>query len=188
MKATDIKRGTVVEYQGKFWRIRDIERSAPTGRGGNTTFRFVMYQVGNDIKTDVSLRADDELPEVELSRREATFSYMDGDNYVFMDAEDYTQYTLSPAMVGDLPSYSSDGNLEGVQLLLIDGDPVGLKLPASVELEVVDTAPYVKGASATGRAKPAKLSTGMEIHVPEYIENGTRVKVNTETGEFSGRA
>ena len=72
--------------------------------------------------------------------------------------------------------------------LLIDGEPVGLKLPASVELEVVDTAPYVKGASATGRAKPAKLSTGLEIHVPEYIENGTRVRVSTETGEFSGRA
>ena len=188
MKATDIKRGTVVEHQGKYWSIRDVERSAPTGRGGNTTFRFVMYQVGTDIKTDVSLRADDELTEAELLRRDSTFSYMDGDNYVFMDNEDYTQYTLSPAMVGDLPKYSADGALEGVQLLLIDGEPVGLKLPPSVELEVVDTAPYVKGASATGRAKPAKLSTGLEIHVPEYIENGTRVKVNTETGEFSGRA
>ncbi len=113
---------------------------------------------------------------------------MDGDDYVFMDTEDYAQYTLSPAMVGDLPRYSVDGKLEGVQLLLIDGDPVGLKLPQVVELEVVDTAPYVKGASATGRAKPARLSTGLEIAVPEYIENGTRVRVNTETGEFSGRA
>lgn len=188
MKATDIKRGTVVEYQGKYWMIRDVERSAPTGRGGNTTFRFVMYQVGVDNKIDISLRADDELSEAELVRREATFSYMDGDNYVFMDAEDYTQYTLSPAMVGDLPLYSADGALEGVQLLLIDGEPVGLKLPQVVELEVVDTAPYVKGASATGRAKPAKLSTGLEIAVPEYIENGTRVRVSTETGEFGGRA
>mgnify|MGYP005864039281 CR=1 FL=1 len=113
---------------------------------------------------------------------------MDGDNYVFMDAEDYTQYTLAPAQVGELPLYSVDGSLEGVQLMLIDGEPVGLKLPPSVELEVVDTAPYVKGASATGRAKPAKLSTGLEIAVPEYIENGVRVKVNTETGEYSGRA
>lgn len=188
MKATDIKRGTVVEHLGKYWMVRDLERSAPTGRGGNTTFRFTLYQVGTDIKLDLSLRADDELPEVELSRREASFSYMDGDNYVFMDIEDYAQYTLSPAMVGDLPLYSSDGNLEGIQLLLIDGEPVGLKLPQSVELEIVDTAPYVKGASATGRAKPAKLSTGLEIAVPEYIENGTRVRVSTETGEFSGRA
>lgn len=188
MKATDIKRGTVVEHLGKYWMVRDLERSAPTGRGGNTTFRFVMYQVGTDTKIDLSLRADDELSEVELSKRPATFSYMDGDNYVFMDAEDYAQYTLSPAMVGDLPQYSVDGNVEGLMLLLIDGEPVGLTLPQTVELDVVDTAPYVRGASATGRAKPAKLSSGLEIAVPEYIENGTRVRVNTDTGEFSGRA
>jgi elongation factor P len=188
MKATDIKRGTVVEYQGKYWQVRDLERSAPTGRGGNTTFRFTLYLVGAEQKVDVSLRADDELTEAELIRRDATFSYMDGDNYVFMDTEDYTQYTLSPAQVGELPLYSVDGNLKGLQLMLIDGEPVGLKLPPSVELEVVDTAPYVKGASATGRAKPAKLATGLEIAVPEYIENGVRVKVNTETGEYSGRA
>ena len=188
MKATDIKRGTVVEHLGKFWSVKDLERSAPTGRGGNTTYRFALYQVGTEIKLDLSLRADDELSEVELSRRDATFSYMDGDNYVFMDAEDYTQFVLSPMMVGDLPLYSTDGSLPDTQLLLIDGEPVGLKLPAVVELDVVDTAPYVKGASATGRSKPAKLSTGHEVSVPEYIENGVRVRVNTETGEYTGRA
>mgnify|MGYP002777175022 CR=1 FL=1 len=188
MKATEIKRGTVVEHQGKFWMVRDLERSAPTARGGNTTYRFQMYQVGSDQKLDLSLRADDELTEVELTRRDASLSYMDGDNYVFMDNEDYTQYTLSPEMAGDLRLYSADGNLAGVQLLLIDGQPVGLKLPAVVELEVVDTAPYIKGATATGRAKPAKLSTGLEVAVPEYIENGIRIRVNTETGEYTGRA
>ncbi len=188
MKAFDIKRGTVVEHLGKFWSVRDIERSTPTGRGGNTTFRFALYQVGSEIKLDLSLRSDDDLPEVELTRREVNFSYMDGDNYVFMDAEDYTQYVLEPRQVGDLALYSSDGNLPGCQLLLIDGEPVGLKLPAVVELEVVDTAPYVKGASATGRSKPAKLASGHEVSVPEYIENGVRVRVNTESGEYTGRA
>ncbi len=188
MKATEIKRGTVVEHLGKFWMVRDVERSAPTGRGGNTTFRFWLYQVGAEIKLDLSLRADDEMTEAELSKRDAAFSYMDGDNYVFMDNEDYTQYTLSPALVGELPQYSVDGNLPDLKLLLIDGEPVGLQLPQSVELEVVDTAPYVKGASATGRAKPAKLSTGLEVSVPEYVENGTRIRVNTETGEYTGRA
>jgi len=188
MKATEIKRGTVLEHLGKYWSVRDVERSAPTGRGGNTTFRFWLYQVGTEIKLDLSLRADDDMTEVELLRRDANFSYMDGDNYVFMDAEDYTQYVLSPAMVGDLPLYSVDGSLPDTQLMLIDGEPVGLKLPAVVELEVVDTAPYVKGASATGRSKPAKLSTGHEVSVPEYVENGVRVRVNTESGEYTGRA
>lgn len=188
MKASDIQRGTVVEYQGKYWQVREIERSAPTGRGGNTTFRFALYLVGGEQKLEISLRADDELTEAELIRREVSFSYRDGDHYVFMDAEDYTQYTLSPAQVGELPKYSVDGNLEGLQLMLIDGQPVGLKLPPSVELEVVDTAPYVKGASATGRAKPARLSTGLEIMVPEYIENGARVRINTASGEYAGRA
>lgn len=188
MKATDIKRGTVLEHLGKYWMVRDLERSAPTARGGNTTFRFTLYLVGGDQKLDISLRADDDMTEVELSKRDASLSYMDGDNYVFMDNEDYAQYTLSPDMVGDLALYSADGNLPELQLLLIDGEPVGLKLPQTVELTVVDTAPYVKGASATGRAKPARLNTGLEVHVPEYIENGTKVKVNTETGEYGGRA
>lgn len=187
MKASDIKRGFVVEHDGKVYQVRDIERSAPTARGGNVTFRFTLYSVPGGHKLDLSLRADDELKDVDLARRQATFSYMDGDAYVFMDSENYTQYLLGPDVVGDAAGYITEG-LEGCYVQVIDDQPVGLQLPPSVVLTVVDTAPELKGASATKRPKPATLQTGLEIQVPEYIVSGERVLVSTLTGEFNGRA
>jgi elongation factor P len=187
MKASEIKKGNVVEHDGKVWQIRDIERSAPQGRGGNVTYRFTMYSVPGAQKLDLSLRAEDDLKETELTRRAVTFSYKDGDAFVFMDSEDYTQYALDANVVGDMAGYIVDG-IEGCYVQLIDDTPVAVQLPQSVTLEVVDTAPELKGASATKRTKPARLSTGVEIQVPEYITTGTRVVVNTTTGEFAGRA
>ncbi len=187
MKAYDIKRGNVVEYNGVTYQVRDTERSAPTARGGNTTYRFQLYSVPGNQKLDLSLRADDELTEVDLTRRQATFSYKDGDGFVFMDDEDYTQYLLGPEMVGDLAGYITEG-LNNCFVMLKDDAPISLQLPAQVTLEVVETPPELKGATATKRPKPAKLSTGIEIQVPEYITNGEKIRVSTETGEFAGRA
>jgi elongation factor P len=88
MKAYDVKKGNVVEYNNGVYQVRDIERSSPQGRGGNVKYRFVMYSVPGGTKLDVSMGAEDELKEVELSRRQATFSYKDGDAFVFLDDED----------------------------------------------------------------------------------------------------
>jgi elongation factor P len=187
MKACDIKRGNVVEYNNGSYIVKDVERSAPTARGGNTTYRFALYSVPAGSKLDVSLRADDDLKEVDLSRRQASYSYKDGDAWVFMDAEDYTQYLLGPEIVGDGAGYIVEG-METCYVQLIDDQVVGLQLPPSVVLEVVDTAPELKGATATKRPKPAKLSTGLEIQVPEYVTTGQKIIVSTVTGEYSGRA
>lgn len=187
MKASEIKKGNVVEHDGRVYQIRDIDRSSPQGRGGNVTYRFIMYSVPGGQKLDLSLRAEDDLRETELTRRAVTYSYKDGDAFVFMDSEDYTQYTLDASAVGEAAGYIVDG-IEGCYVQLIDDAPVALQLPQSVVLEVVDTAPEMKGATATKRPKPAKLSTGIEILVPEYICVGEKITVNTTTGEFSGRA
>ncbi len=187
MKASDIKKGNVIEHNGAVYQVRDIERSSPQGRGGNAKFRFIMYSVPGGNKFDLSLGGDDELKEVELSRRQVTFSYKDGDAFVFMDDEDYTPYTLDAHMLGDAGGYITDGLAE-CYVQIIDDQPVALQLPQSVVLEVVETPPELKGGTATKRPKPAKLSTGIEIQVPEYIGNGERVWVNTSTGEFGGRA
>lgn len=187
MKASDVKKGNVVEHDGTVYQVRDIERSSPTARGGNVTFRFTMYSIPGGRKFDLSLRADDDLKEMELVRREANFSYMDGEVFVFMDNEDFTQYLLSSELVGDNAGYIVE-SVEGYYVQLIDDAPVGLQVPTSVTLIVVDTAPEMKGASATKRTKPAKLNTGIEIQVPEYITNDEKVWVNTLTGEFAGRA
>ena len=134
-----------------------------------------------------SFDADDNLPEVELLRRQSTFSYMDGDAFVFMDDEDYTPYTLDPAALGEAAGYITDG-LTGIYVQVIDEQPVAIQLPQHVTLEVVETPPELKGGTATKRPKPAKLNTGIEIMVPEYIATGERILVNTTTGEFGGRA
>ena len=187
MKASEIKKGNVVEHNGRVWQVRDIERSSPTARGGNVTFRFTLYSVPGAQKLDLSLRADDELKETELVRRSVNYSYMDGEFFVFMDAHDYTQYTLGRDSIGDAAGFIAAG-LEGCYMQLIDDEPVALQLPPTVTLEVVDTAPELKGATATKRPKPAKLNTGIEIQVPEYITTGEKILVSTVTGEFSGRA
>ena len=101
MKAYDIKKGNVVEYNGGAYQIRDIERSSPQGRGGNVKYRFTMYSVPGGTKLDISVGGDDDLKEVDLARRQATFSYKDGDAFVFMDDEDFTPYTLDRAAIGD---------------------------------------------------------------------------------------
>ncbi|MDX3934849.1 elongation factor P-like protein YeiP [Stenotrophomonas sp.] len=187
MKASDIKKGNVVEFNNGVYQIRDIERSSPQGRGGNVRFRFIMYSVPGGNKLDASFDADDNLPEVELLRRQATYSYMDGDAFVFLDDEDYTPYMVDADVLGDDAGYITDG-LTGIYVQVIDETPVGVQLPTSVVLEVVETPPELKGGTATKRPKPAKLNTGIEIMVPEYIANGERVLVNTTTGEFAGRA
>ena len=187
MKACDVKKGNVIEHNNTVYQIRDIERSSPQGRGGNVTFRFTMYSVPAGNKFDLSLRSDDELKELDLVRRETSFSYMDGDAFVFLDIEDFTPYMLDANVVGEMAGYITEG-LEGVFVQLIDDAPVAIQLPVNVILEVVDTPPELKGGTATKRPKPAKLSTGIEIQVPEYISNGEKIYVSTVTGEFGGRA
>ena len=187
MKAFDVKKGNVIEHAGTVYQVRDIERSSPQGRGGNVKYRFTMYSVPGGVKYDLSVGAEDELREVELSRRESNFSYKDGDAFVVLDAEDYTPYQLDADVVGDAAGYITEG-LEGCYVLLIEDAPVAVQLPPSVVLEVVDTPPELKGGTATKRPKPARLNTGIEIMVPEYIVTGERIEVSTATGEFAGRA
>lgn len=186
MKAYEIKKGNVVEHNGSVYQIRDIERSSPQGRGGNVTFRFTMYSVPGGSKFDLSLRAEDELKEVDLVRRQANFSYKDGEAFVFLDAEDFTPYQLDADVVGEAAGYITE-SLEGCYVQLIEDAPVAVQLPPNVVLEVIDTPPELKGGTATKRPKPAKLNTGLEIMVPEYISNGEKIYVSTLTGEFNGR-
>ena len=186
MKAYDVKKSNVVEHNGTVYQVRDIERSSPQGRGGNLKLRFTLYSVPGGNKFDLSLGAEDELKEVELSRRQVSFSYKDGDAFVFLDAEDFTPYQLDADVVGDAAGYISEG-LDDCYVQIIDDAAVALQLPTSVILTVAETAPELKGGTATKRPKPARLNTGIEIQVPEYIGTGERVWVNTLTGEFGGR-
>ena len=187
MKASDIKKGMIVRFRGQVCAVRNLQVQLPSSRGSSTLYKLRLQDVQTSQNIDEAFRGDDVLEEVAFTRRPASYSYFDGDMHVFLDQEDYSQYSLSPDDVeAELP-YLTEG-MEGIYVLVIEDNAVGIQLPTTVVKEVIETAPGIKGASATKRTKPAKLDGGLEVHVPEYITTGENVKVNTETGEYAGRA
>jgi elongation factor P len=186
-KASDVKKNTAIEYNNSVYIIRDIERSVPQGRAGGSLYRMRMYDVVSGIKVDETFKDSDMLTLADLIRRQVMFSYLDGDEFVFMDNEDYTPYNLNKESIEDEVLFI-DENTQGVQVVLVDGAAVGIDLPSSVELVITETDPSIKGGSATARTKPAILSTGLTVQVPEHISTGDKIKVNTEERKFMGRA
>ncbi|MFS1702671.1 elongation factor P-like protein YeiP [Aestuariibacter sp. GS-14] len=186
-KASEIKKNNTIVFNDKTCIVRDIERSVPQGRAGGSLYRMRMYDVVTGAKFDETFKDSDMLDYADLIRRPAMFSYMDGDEYVFLDKEDYTPYHLNKESIADEALFITEAT-DGIQVLIVKEVPVALDLPMSVELEVVETDPSIKGASATSRTKPAKLSTGLVVQVPEYISTGEMIKVNTEERKFQSRA
>lgn len=186
-KASEIKRGQVVQHDGEVHVVRDVSRSAPTARGANTLFRIRLQAIPGGGRRELTLKGDDVLDLADLVRRQSEYSYNDGSHYVFMDSENFNQYLLDEEALGDAAGYIIDG-LDGIFVILIDDQPVAIELPQSVVLEVTETAPVIKGATATRSAKPATLETGLEVLVPDYITPGEKVRINTDNGEFMGRA
>lgn len=186
-KASEIKKNMAVDYNDGVYIVRDVERSAPQGRAGGSLYRMRMYDVVTGHKIDETFKDSDMLNLADLSRRAAMYSYADGDDIVFLDQEDYSLYNLRREAIADEMLFISEDTV-GVHVVVIDDNPVALDMPSSVELEVVETDPSLKGASATSRTKPAKLSTGLTVQVPEYIATGDRVKVNVEERRFMSRA
>ncbi|MEJ6077739.1 elongation factor P-like protein YeiP [Vibrio sp. 1-Bac 57] len=186
-KASDIKKNTAVEFNNSVYIIKDIERSVPQGRAGGSLYRMRMYDVVSGAKTDETFKDSDMLTLADLIRRNVMFSYLDGDELVFMDSEDYTPYNLNKESIADEVLFI-DENTQGLQVVIVDGAPVGVELPASVDLTIVETDPSIKGGSATARTKPAILSTGLTVQVPEHISTGDKIRVNTAEKKFMGRA
>lgn len=186
-KASEIKKNQAIEHNGRVLIVRGIERSVPQGRAGGSLYRMRMYDVVTGQKVDETFKDVDMLNFADLTRRPAMFSYLDGEQYVFMDNEDYTPYNLDKESIADEIPFITE-ETEGMMVLIINDVPVAVELPSSVELNIIECDPSIKGASATARTKPATLSTGLIIQVPEHIANGDRVKVNTAESKFMSRA
>ncbi len=186
-KAGEIRKNQAVEYEGSVWFVKDIERSVPQGRAGGSLYRMRMYDVVTGAKLDETFKDSDMLTLADLVRRPATFSYADGDEYVFMDSEDYTQYSLNREVIADELLFITE-ETQGVMVLLVDNAPVALDLPPTVDLTIEETDPSVKGGSATARTKPARLTTGLVVQVPEHIATGDRIRVNVDERKFISRA
>ena len=186
-KASDLKKGSVVEIDGEVYFTRQIEKRNPSARGASTLFKVRFFNVRSGQKLEQTLKGDDFVKDGDLVRRSVQFSYREGDVTTFMDTENYSQYTLDAEAIEEQSCYITE-DLEGMIALLVDGQIVGIEIPQTVELDITETAPGLKAASASARTKPALLSTGLEIQVPEYLESGERIKVNTTNGKFVSRA
>lgn len=187
MKASELKRGLVLNIEGRNIFIKDVQVQTASSRSGNTLYKTRGFDVVSRQKFERAFKGDDNIDTVDFERRGVQFLYRDNEGCTFMDRESYEQYTLgNDSMQDDLP-YLSEG-LEGISALVADGNVLGIELPATVVLEIAECAPAMKAASASARSKPAILSTGLVIQVPEYLTPGEHIKVNTASGEFMSKA
>ena len=186
-KASEIKKHNAIEYNGRVMIVRDIERSVPQGRAGGSLYRMRMYDVVTGGKVDETFKAEEMLNLADLVRRPVLLSYIDGEEHVFMDEEDYTPYNINTSSIAEQVLFINE-ETKGLQAVSVEGSPVSIDLPSSVELVIEDTSPSIKGASASARTKPATLTTGLIVQVPEHISTGDKIKINTDEKKFMGRA
>lgn len=185
-KASEIKKNAVIEHNGKVLAVKDISKLTPSGRAGNSLYRMRLYDVATGAKVDESFKADDMITLADFSRHAADFSYIDGSEYVFMDCEDYTPYHFNKDDIEEERLFITE-ETKGIQVLTVSGKPVALELPAAVDLVITETSPSIKGASASARTKPATLTTGLVVQVPEYVAPGDKIRVNTAEHKFMNR-
>jgi len=187
MKANEIKRGMVIRVDDKNILIKAVQVQSPSSRSGSTLYKARGYNLVTKQKFEHGFKGDDVIHPVDLERRDVQMLFRDTEGCTFMDTESYEQYTISEADLADEILYLYDG-IEGLRALIADGEVLGIELPGTVSLEITECAPGMKAASASSRNKPATLTTGLIVQVPEYLTPGETIKINTETGDFISRA
>ncbi|MDQ1543737.1 MAG: elongation factor [Actinomycetota bacterium] len=180
---SDIRNGVVLNMDGQLWTVIDFQHVKP-GKGG-AFVRTKMKNVMSGKVVDRTFNAGAKIETETVDRSDFTYLYKDGEGFVFMNASDYDQITLSAAQVGDAPNFMLEN--QTVTIALHNGDPLYVELPASVILEVTYTEPGLQGDRSSAGTKPATVETGFEIQVPLFLEQGTKVKVDTRDGSYLGR-
>ncbi|KAA1185277.1 elongation factor P-like protein YeiP [Photorhabdus heterorhabditis] len=186
-KANEIKRGSAVSYNSKLLLVKDIDIQAPSARGASTLYKMRFTDIRTGQKVEERFKGDDILDTISLTRRSVNFSYIDGDEYVFMDDEDFTPYHFKKEQIEEELLFIPEGGLPGMQVLTIEGQVIALELPQTVDMIIEETAPGIKGASASARTKPAKMSTGLTVQVPEYISSGEKIRIHIAERRYMGR-
>jgi elongation factor P len=183
--ASDVRKGNVLENEdGKLYTVLKAETYRP-GKG-TPTATIEMRRISDGVKVVETYKTTDQLERAFVEEVNHTYLYKDGEHYVFMNPTSYEQITVPGDMMGDSAQWL-DENMS-CSLLMFDGKPVSVELPQRVTLEIVDTEPVVKGQTASGSYKPAKLANGARVMVPPHIGTGTRVIVSTEDGSYVERA
>lgn len=187
MLAKEIKPGTVVNYNDAPHMMESVTVQSPSARGSATLYKFRARNLVTKQKTDITLKGTEGLDDADFHRREVTFMYADSEAVHFLDQADYNEYALPRDEVANEMQYVTE-ELQGMLAMIYNGQCVGVQLPTAVDLKITECDPTVKGNSATGRNKPAKLETGLVVQVPEYLKQGETIRVDTRTGQFLARA
>jgi len=184
ISTSDMKRGATIELDGRVWQVLEFEH-IKMGRG-SAQMRMKLRDVRRGDIVEKTFQAGEKWPRVRVERVPMQFSYADGDIMYFMNQETYDQVPLNASVIGDAKYYLPENGTADV--LFIGEEAIGIELPSAVVMKIVQCEPGVKGDTATGATKPATMETGLVVNVPLFINEGERIKVNTETGQYIERA
>ena len=183
MKSQELRPGMALNIDGQVWLVVGINQVKPGKGPAYTQAKLKNLATGNNIEK--RFRSGEDVDQINLDRREVEYLYSDASGAVFMDCETYDQLTIPEDILGDTLLYvKANTTING---LFYEGNPMTVELPPSVDLEVTDTPPGIKNATATNQLKEAVLETGLKTRVPPFISNGQVVRISTETGEYQSK-
>jgi len=179
-----MKKGMLIKIGQDLFRVLELQHVTPGNLRGFVRVKFRNIRTGT--LADQKLRSEDFVERATLDEREMQYLYRDGDAFHFMDTSSYEQLHIDAEALGDNVNYLIPDAL--IKVEFYGSEPVGIELPQTVDLVVEDTAPGIKGATASNQIKPARLETGLVVNVPPFVNTGDKIRVNTETGEYLSRA
>jgi elongation factor P len=184
IQATRLKKGMLVKMGQDLYRVLELQHVTPGNLRGFVRAKF--RNIRNGALADEKLRSEDTVERATLDEREMQYLYADGDSYCFMDTTSFDQVQITSESLGDSVNYLKAEMTISVEFY--GEEPVGIELPPTVDLKVTETAPGIKGATASAQVKPATLETGLVVQVPPFVNTGDMIRVSTETGEYQSRA
>lgn len=179
----ELKKGRAVVLDGDPYLITWNQFSKSARQGGVMATKMKNLKTGSVIQK--TFQGNDKLEPADIGYKKVQYLYGDGANFTFMDLTSYDQFDLDSDTVGDMANYLTEG--QELDAMIFDDQPIGINLPATIEVKVVETIPGVKGDTATGGTKPATLESGAKVNVPLFINEGDTIKVNTDSGEYMSR-
>lgn len=185
INSSEMKRGVFLDLDGAPWQVIDCSFQTPSARGASTLTKVKIKNLITGNVLNKSYRGGEMLPTADCEKRSVQFLYREGEDYFFMDEESYDQFSLAKETLGESAGYLTEGLV--VRSLLYNGGIINVELPLTVELEITETAPAIKGATAQAQLKPATVETGIQVLVPPYLTTGEKIKIDTRDGRFVGR-
>jgi len=183
ISTSDLRKGVAIELDGELWQILDYHH-IKMGRG-SAQVKIKLRNIKRGQTVERSFQAGDKWPRAQLDHRQIQFLYADGSDYHFMETESYEQFSLTAEQLDDAVNYLKDGML--LDRTTYEGETIGVELPVTADLKVVETEPGFAGDTQTGARKAAKLETGYTVQVPIFVNEGDTIRVDTRTGEYQTR-